>query len=192
MSISVLRSITCVLMAAAASSSSSDSHGKYEFLNFRGLEAAASSSSAISTKLWNRKQLTPSLTPKSLKKPMTFRSSWQLSATQRLSILFFFRKPCFFDVVTWCLKELVQKCMDAHKQIVVPVFYEVDPSDIRKLKGSFAEAFAKHERDSNAGVKEVQSWRSALASSWDSHNYKFNFFSHALAIKVCLLYKYHN
>lgn len=28
--------------------------------------------------------------------------------------------------------------------------------------GSFAEAFAKHERHSNAGVKEVQGWMSAL------------------------------
>ncbi|KAB2598632.1 TMV resistance protein N-like [Pyrus ussuriensis x Pyrus communis] len=67
--------------------------------------------------------------------------------------------------------------MDTQKQIVVPVFYEVDPSDIRKLEGSFAEAFAKHESYSNVDVKEVQSWRSALAratdlSGWDSKNYK--------------------
>lgn len=82
-----LRSIPCMLMAAAAfhhlhpcmlmaaaaaSSSSSDSLWKYDvFLNFRGLEAAASSS-AISTKLWIRKQSTPSLTPKSFKRQRPF------------------------------------------------------------------------------------------------------------------------
>ncbi|KAM1020651.1 hypothetical protein ACFX13_042558 [Malus domestica] len=61
------------MAAAAASSSSSDSHWKYDvFLNFRGLEAAASSSSAISTKLWIRKQSTPLSTPKSFKRQRPF------------------------------------------------------------------------------------------------------------------------
>ncbi|KAM1126616.1 hypothetical protein ACFX2B_041277 [Malus domestica] len=91
------------MAAAAASSSSSDSHWKYDvFLNFRGLEAAASSSSAISTKLWIRKQSTPLSTlidAEELQKATTFRSSWQLLATQAFDPSFFFRKLCFFDVV---------------------------------------------------------------------------------------------
>ncbi|KAB2627191.1 TMV resistance protein N-like [Pyrus ussuriensis x Pyrus communis] len=62
---------------------------------------------------------------------------------------------------TWCLKELVQilQCMDQKKQIVIPIFYEVDPSHVRKIKGSFEEAFSKHEHDPNADMEEVQRWR---------------------------------
>lgn len=62
----------------------------------------------------------------------------------RLSVIVFSKN---YASSTWCLKELVKilDCMESDKQIVVPIFYQVDPSDVRKLKGSFAEAFAKHE-----------------------------------------------
>ena len=47
---------------------------------------------------------------------------------------------------SWCLIELAKivECMDKKKLTVLPVFYDVDPSDVRKLKGTFKEAFAKH------------------------------------------------
>ena len=80
---------------------------------------------------------------------------------------------------TWCLKELVQilKCMDTQNQIVVPIFYQVDPSDVRKLKARFAEAFAKHELDSAGDMEEMESWKSSLTratnlSGWDSKKYQ--------------------
>ncbi|KAM2300929.1 hypothetical protein ACFX1S_031891 [Malus domestica] len=67
--------------------------------------------------------------------------------------------------------------MDSDDQTVVPVFYDVDPSHVRKRKRSFAEAFARHELDSVAEMAEVRSWKSALTracnlSGWDSRNYK--------------------
>lgn len=77
---------------------------------------------------------------------------------------------------TWCLKELVQilKCMDEQNQIVIPVFYEVDPSQVCK-----PEAFTKHDCDSKVEKEEVQSWMSALTRAtnltlprWDSRNYE--------------------
>nr|XP_011469998.1 PREDICTED: TMV resistance protein N-like isoform X2 [Fragaria vesca subsp. vesca] len=80
---------------------------------------------------------------------------------------------------SWCLKELVKilECASTKKQSVIPIFYEVDPSDIRKLKGSFGEAFAKHEQDANADINEVKKWKIALTeasklSGWDSRNYR--------------------
>ncbi|RXI08491.1 hypothetical protein DVH24_022635 [Malus domestica] len=71
----------------------------------------------------------------------------------RLSIVVFSQN---YASSAWCLKELVQilDCMDRHKQRVVPIFYEVDPSDVRKLNGKFAEAFSKHEHDSNTNMVE--------------------------------------
>ncbi|KAG8479401.1 hypothetical protein CXB51_029709 [Gossypium anomalum] len=77
----------------------------------------------------------------------------------------------------WCLDELV-KIMDCKKlkqhYLVVPVFYGVDPSDVRKQKGNFGDAIAKHEENLKHDVEKVKSWRSALTSAanlsgWDSH-----------------------
>ena len=47
---------------------------------------------------------------------------------------------------SWCLDELayIMKCKDERGKIVIPIFYDVDPSDVRKLKGQFGKAFSKH------------------------------------------------
>ncbi|BFG14953.1 hypothetical protein CerSpe_012270 [Prunus speciosa] len=56
---------------------------------------------------------------------------------------------------TWCLKELVHilRCKKRHGQIVIPIFYRIDPSHVRKQKGTCA---LKGSRD------EVANWRVAL------------------------------
>ena len=43
----------------------------------------------------------------------------------------------------WCLEEVakIMECRKEYGQIVLPIFYHVDPSDIRKQRGSFGEAF---------------------------------------------------
>ncbi|XP_071718500.1 TMV resistance protein N-like [Rutidosis leptorrhynchoides] len=49
---------------------------------------------------------------------------------------------------TWCLDELVL-ILDRHKnfkQIVIPIFYHVEPTDVRKQKNSFGDAMAKHKK----------------------------------------------
>ncbi|XP_059665557.1 disease resistance protein Roq1-like [Cornus florida] len=76
---------------------------------------------------------------------------------------------------TWCLDELVQiiECRNKVGQTILPIFYDVDPSQVRKQKGSFAAAFAKHEENFGEEDKEkVQKWRAALVeaanlSGWD-------------------------
>ena len=78
---------------------------------------------------------------------------------------------------TWCLDEL-QKILEASENLgrqVFPIFYDVDPSDVRKHRKSFEEALAKHDetfKHSNDKDK-VQRWRDALTqvaniSGWDS------------------------
>ncbi|KAH9722183.1 ADP-ribosyl cyclase/cyclic ADP-ribose hydrolase [Citrus sinensis] len=77
----------------------------------------------------------------------------------------------------WCLDELVKilECKNMNDQVVVPVFYHVDPSDVRKQTGSFGDAFSKLEQQFREMPEKVQLWRAVLTeasnlSGWDSTN----------------------
>ncbi|KAK9200325.1 hypothetical protein WN944_015522 [Citrus x changshan-huyou] len=63
----------------------------------------------------------------------------------------------------WCLDELV-KILDCkeYAQIVIPVFYRVDPSDVRNQTGSFGDSFSKLEERLKENTEKLQSWRNAL------------------------------
>jgi hypothetical protein len=63
----------------------------------------------------------------------------------------------------WCLDELLEivKCKETKGQIVLPVFYKVDPSDVRHQKKSFKKSLAKHEERFKNDIK-VQSWKAVL------------------------------
>ncbi|XP_065637397.1 disease resistance protein RPV1-like, partial [Quercus suber] len=76
---------------------------------------------------------------------------------------------------SWCLEELARivECRTI-KQLVRPVFYKVDPSEVRKQEGKFGEALTLHEEKFN-DKKKIQRWREALCeaanlSGWDSKN----------------------
>ncbi|XP_062002377.1 disease resistance protein RPV1-like [Rosa rugosa] len=63
---------------------------------------------------------------------------------------------------TWCLDELAKilQCSEANKTLLLPIFYNV-----RHQKGSFAEAFTKHEERYRQGyddAEKVNKWRAAL------------------------------
>ncbi|PRQ22127.1 putative toll-like receptor, P-loop containing nucleoside triphosphate hydrolase [Rosa chinensis] len=75
---------------------------------------------------------------------------------------------------TWCMEELVRilECMKA-RETVLPIFYDVDPSVVRKQTGSFGEAFAHHGERFSGDKEKVWRWRSALTevasfSGWNS------------------------
>ncbi|CAL8998004.1 unnamed protein product [Prunus brigantina] len=73
---------------------------------------------------------------------------------------------------SWCLDELVKimECRERLGQQVIPLFYNVDSSDVRNQTGSFAQAFEKHEAGICEGKHEkekVQQWRNALTQAAD-------------------------
>ncbi|AES67842.2 disease resistance-like protein DSC1 isoform X1 [Medicago truncatula] len=63
----------------------------------------------------------------------------------------------------WCLEELVKivECMARNKQVVIPVFYNVNPTDVRHQKGTYGDSLAKHEKNKGSLAK-VRNWGSAL------------------------------
>jgi len=65
----------------------------------------------------------------------------------------------------WCLEELVKiiECRDKYGQIVIPVFYGVDPTDVRRQMKSYENAFAELRKRYNSS--EVQIWRNTLKIS---------------------------
>ncbi|GJT80582.1 disease resistance TIR-NBS-LRR class family protein [Tanacetum coccineum] len=57
---------------------------------------------------------------------------------------------------SWCLDELVE-IMDCGEHTAYPVFFDVEPTEIRKQSGAVKEAFAEHEKKEAAGK-----WREAM------------------------------
>ncbi|KAM3691108.1 hypothetical protein ACJW31_09G170600 [Castanea mollissima] len=74
---------------------------------------------------------------------------------------------------TWCLDELVKiiGCMKEKKMMIFPIFYDVDPSDVRKQTGTFAQAFAKHNECFKDCIDKVQKWRFALTEVANLNGY---------------------
>lgn len=71
-----------------------------------------------------------------------------------------------YALSSFCLKELtaILECYEENKtgRVVIPVFYDVDPSDVRHCRGSFGEALAKHEKRFKDDIQKVNKWRMAL------------------------------
>ena len=82
----------------------------------------------------------------------------------------------------WCLNELkkIQECKKFMEQIVIPVFYKIDPLHMKKQTGSYKKTFEKHMRDlknDNDKLQKLQKWKDALTEAaslggWNSQNYR--------------------
>ena len=64
----------------------------------------------------------------------------------------------------WCLNELVKimECKKDRGHTVIPIFYHVDPSHVRKQEGSFGAAFADYEEN---WKNKIPRWRTALTEA---------------------------
>ncbi|TYH46484.1 hypothetical protein ES332_D11G339000v1 [Gossypium tomentosum] len=149
-------------MLPLPSSSSSISRKKYDvFLSFRGEDT--------------RKNFTDHLYEALMRNGIhTFRDDPKLEAGEEIapelfkaiqqswcSIIIFSETYAFSS---WCLEELAEivKHKNEKRQEVFPIFYNVDPSDLRKQKGKVEEAFVEHEERYKEDKNKVQKWRNAL------------------------------
>ncbi|KAL9431905.1 hypothetical protein AB3S75_026999 [Citrus x aurantiifolia] len=80
-----------------------------------------------------------------------------------ISIIIFSEK---YASSKWCLDELLKilECKRNYGQIVIPVFYRVDPSHVRKQIGSFGDSFFMLEE---RFPYKMRNWRSALTEAAD-------------------------
>ncbi|XP_030970816.1 TMV resistance protein N-like [Quercus lobata] len=147
---------------SSSSSSASSRKWKYDvFLSFRGEDT--------------RKNFTDHLyTTLKQKGVNTFRDDKNLERGEPISheLLKAIEKSMFAIVIlsknyassTWCLNELV-KIMECKKEIgqtVLPIFYDVNPSEVRKQTGTYAQAFDEHEKCFKETMDEVHKWRATL------------------------------
>nr|XP_043634836.1 TMV resistance protein N-like [Erigeron canadensis]XP_043634844.1 TMV resistance protein N-like [Erigeron canadensis] len=149
----------------ASSSSSSSRSWKYDvFISFRGEDTRKT----FVDHLYSAFQQHGILTYKddvSLDRGDTIGPSL-LKAIEESQILVIVFSENYADS-SWCLDEIshIMKCRDSETgQLVIPIFYHVDPSDVRKQKGKYEEAFAQHEQSEN-NKNKVDSWKKALVNA---------------------------
>ncbi|XP_047178256.1 disease resistance protein Roq1-like [Vigna umbellata] len=79
----------------------------------------------------------------------------------RISIIVFSQNYAFS---TFCLDELLHiiECRTKQNMLIFPVFYDVEPSQVRNQTGSYQEAFAKLGERFKDDIQKLQQWRRAL------------------------------
>lgn len=63
-----------------------------------------------------------------------------------------------------CMKEVekIVMCMESMDQLVLPIFYKIDPANVRKQLGNFENHFNEHEANPGIHIQQLQSWRYSM------------------------------
>ncbi|KAL4605190.1 hypothetical protein ACB092_09G011100 [Castanea dentata] len=148
------------------------------FLNFRGEDTRKSFTDHLYNALKNNGILTFRDDEKLEKGKFISQELVKAIEESRFAIVIFSINYAFS---TWCLDELVHivRCKKKTGLEVLPIFYHVDPSDVRKQMGTFAKAFDKHKESFKESIEKVETWRATLRevanlSGWDLQN-RYNF-----------------
>ena len=152
------------------SSSTNSAAQKYEvFLSFRGEDTRYGFVSHLFKALVG-KGIRTYIDEKSLERGNEIEYSLQHAIQESKACVVVFSEN--YASSRWCLDELVHilKCKERHGHIVVPIFYHVEPTHVRKQKGRFGKAFS-----TLAGnVEKVNKWRTALSTASDLSGWHLN------------------
>lgn len=177
------------MVLTRSSSTSSISKGspqeKHEvFISFRGMATRKSFTSHLYAAL-TRLDI-KSYIDKDLERGNEISSSLlQAIEDAKLSIVVFSEN---YAESRWCLDELA-KIVECRRngQIIVPIFYGIDPSSVRDQRGRHEEAFAKHEQRYSDDKEKTQRWRHALTeaanhSGWDYSNHSLHRYNKSIYV----------
>ncbi|KAL2986837.1 hypothetical protein AAZX31_12G228800 [Glycine max] len=153
-------------MEFMSSSSSSSSFSKsnpgrmYDvFINFRGEDTRRNFVCHLHSVLSNA-GVNTFLDDENLVKGMELIQLMRAIEGSQISLVVFSKN---YTQSTWCLTELenIIKCHRLHGHVVVPIFYHVSPSDVRRQEGDFGKAL-------NASAEKIYSEDKYVLSRWGS------------------------
>ncbi|XP_027346033.1 TMV resistance protein N-like [Abrus precatorius] len=167
-----------VFLSFGIAMASSQMTWKYDvFVSFRGKDTRNTFTDHLYGAL-NRKTILAFKDDKKLKKGEPIAPELlQALQSSRVFVVVFSKN---YASSTWCLRELSQilDCVQVSGKHILPIFYDVEPSEVRKQSGNYEKAFAEYEqrfKDDEVKMVEVQRWRVALTevadlSGWDVRN----------------------
>ncbi|XP_059277143.1 disease resistance protein RUN1-like isoform X2 [Lycium ferocissimum] len=154
--------------------SSTSSHFSYDvFLSFRGEDTRKNFTGHLYSRLC-QVGVNTFIDDEELKKGDVISTKLEKAIQEsKVSIVVFSRN---YASSSWCLDELVKilECKEKLKQVVLPIFYDVDPSQVRKQNGCFGEALAML-KERSFGAQRMDKWTTALTeaanlSGWNLRN----------------------
>ncbi|KAK4573840.1 hypothetical protein RGQ29_031692, partial [Quercus rubra] len=161
-----------LLPSSSCSSSSRFKEGKYDvFLSFRGEDTRKKFTDHLYTALKQR-GISTFKDDEKLKRGTSIAPELLKAIEEsRFAVIILSRD---YASSKWCLIELTKiiECMEKTRLVVLPIFHYVDPSDVRNHKGTFAEAFDKHEKSFEENMRNIETWKAALTkvanlAGWD-------------------------
>ena len=161
--------------STSSPSSSSTPRWTYDvFLSFRGKDTRKGFTDHLYNALKNKGILTFRDDEKLERGKFISQELVKVIEESRFAIVIFSINYAFS---TWCLDELVHivRCRKENGLQVLPIFYHVDPSDVRKQIGTFAKAFDEYKESFKESIDKVETWRSTLRevanlAGWDLQN----------------------
>ncbi|XP_065864307.1 disease resistance protein RPV1-like [Euphorbia lathyris] len=129
------------------------------FISFRGADVRENFLSHLFSALERKKIKT--FKDENLKRGEEITSSLvEIIKKSEISIVIFSQD---YPYSPWCLDELftILERKKKKKQLVVPIFYKVDPSDVQEVKGNYGSAIAQYNQHPQFRDK-VNKWKLAL------------------------------
>jgi len=139
------------------------------FINFRGEDTRGKFVSHLHYAL-SKAGVNTFIDDENLLKGMTLKDELMRAIEGSQISLVVFSKS--YTESTWCLDELekILECRKLHDQIVMPIFYDIEPSVVRHQKGAFGKALKSAVEKTYSGEHAEQvlwRWSSALNRAAD-------------------------
>ncbi|KAK3416275.1 hypothetical protein EUGRSUZ_H01728 [Eucalyptus grandis] len=156
------------LMAA-----SSDLKGNYDvFLSFRGTDVRKSFLSHFYAAL-AQKGIHSYVDSEELRKGDCIKPALMKAIEESCIAIIIFSED--YASSPWCLEEVekIMECKEQRGLTVLPVFYKVDPREVRTPRGNYRKAMVKHENKFGRDLEKVKRWEKALLDAGSLSGWEF-------------------